>query len=728
MNFEIFFRFISYAAVFCGFLSLWVSDTFGIVGSAIFLAVWIAAWFLEGSRWQISELVGTVLIVLALPVFYLIWKNQLITPTGGDTWIAGILSRLILSLTAIKLLQRKTDRDWIFLYLMSFFEVLLAAGLSISALYLGSFIAYLLVMVCAIIAFEIRKTSRAVKHKIEGSTANKKNETSESQMVLPVRRLPLTAITLIAFIVSLAMPLFFMLPRVGGAGFGGDQKGISTSSGFSDSVTLGRFGRIEQSDEIVMRVRFEGNADSGGLYFRGIALDTFDNRTWSRSKIGPNFAIEKGDRDLVQVDVAASRGDLLIQTIYLEPLDTPTLFALPRPVGVQSSFPAIYRDPYGFLSFPRNSDRVSYKVISDRNVPTDAQLRVDDRSYTSEFQNYLYLPPVYDPKIEELATQITANKSNTYDRALAVESYLKTNFGYTLDQKANGEEPLSDFLFNVREGHCEYFATAMAIMLRTQGIATRVINGYHGVEYNETAGVTIIRQRNAHSWVEVYFPGEKVWVTFDPTPLARQNDALSSSGFAGTVKKYIEALETFWIQYFVSFDDQEQQSLARSLRSGFADYQATISSYIAVARDRLAEWVRQVRGDKGLQASLNAIGYGLGYIAGAVLALLLFIWLYRKIIAARTWQRFRSRFFRNQQASIIEFYERMQKILSSKGFAREPHQTPLEFAFSTGNQAVVSLTKKYNAVRFGELNLSLNEADEIKEWLESLKTAIPSAK
>src|SRR5436190_2821762 len=203
MNFEKFFKLISYAAVFCGFLSLWISGTFRIASTALFIVVVAAAWLIEGSRWQISEKVGTTLIVLALPVFYTGWKFQIITLYGSETAVAGVLARMILTLTAIKLLQKKSDRDWIFLYLMAFFEVLLAAGLSISALYLLTFVSYLSVMVCAVIAFEIRKTSRAVELKMAsggvGESLPFANETGSS-----IRKLPAAAITLIVFIVMLA--------------------------------------------------------------------------------------------------------------------------------------------------------------------------------------------------------------------------------------------------------------------------------------------------------------------------------------------------------------------------------------------------------------------------------------------------------------------------------------------------------------------------------------------
>lgn len=722
MTFEKFFRLVSYAAVFCGFFSLWVSGTFGVISTGLFIAVMIAAWLLEGSRWQISERLGTVLIVLSLPAFYLAWRFQFVALYGGETVVAGILARMILCLAAIKLLQKKSDRDWIFLFLMAFFEVLLAAGLSISALYLASFLAYLLVMVCAIIAFEIRKTSRSVENKIAGVAPDKRSLVSEAGAALPVRRLPTTAVALIVFIIALAMPLFFMLPRVGGAGFGGSQGGLSTSSGFSDTVKLGGIGRIQQNDEVVMRVKFEGNAEvDRGLYFRGVALDTFDNQSWSKSKIGAKEPFPKGDRDLVQVDYPAGRENLSIQTIYLEPLDTPILFALPRAVAVQGNFPVLYKDAYGALSYPRSFERVSYKVLSDRGLPSPAQLRSDDQPYTTEVQNYRELPPVYDPRIAALAADVTANARNRYDKARAIESHLQNNYGYTLEQKATGREPLADFLFNIREGHCEYFATAMAVMLRSQGVASRIVNGFHGGEYNDAADVTVVRQRNAHAWVEVYFPRANVWVSFDPTPFAGQSGGPSQAGIAGTFNKYIEALETFWIQYFVAFDNQEQRSLARTVRNSFVDYQARLAAYLGDAQSVMAEWWAEVRGDNGIQASLAAIGYAAAYAVGAVLGLLLAVRAVRTIISLRVWRRIWERFFKKRHASIVGFYDRMQQILATKGLVRAASQTPLEFAFALGWPEAVRITERYNRVRFGAQGLSSEEADEIETWLEKLE-------
>ncbi len=720
MNFEKFFQSISYAAVFCGFLSLWISGTFGVGGTVLFLAIIVGAWFLEGSRWQISERIGTALIVLALPAAYVAFKLDLFSFSGKEAIIAGVLARMILSLTAIKLLQKKGDRDWIFLYLMSFFEVLLAAGLSISALYLASFLLYLLVMVCAVIAFEMRKTAREVERKIAGESIQKEKVEPKSKLSLRIRKLPVTAIVLIVFIVVLATPLFFMLPRVGGAGLGSYEGKLSTLTGFSDNVTLGSIGRIQQNDAVVMRVKLgDGPVGQGDLYFRGVALDTFDNKSWSKSKTNAKEPFVRGERDLIQLDYASGRENLLEQTIFLEPLDTPILFAVPRAVAVQGNFSVLYKDGYGAISFQPNNERISYKVYSDRGLPPVARLRADNQGYSTEYRPYLELPRLYDQRIAELASKVARSAGSRYDKAVAIESYLKTNFGYTLEMKSGGAEPLADFLFNVREGHCEYFATAMAVMLRSQGVATRIVNGFRQGEYNDTAGMYVVRQRHAHAWVEAYFPKESVWVTFDPTPSGGDAGG-ETMGIARQVGKYLEALDAIWIQYFVAFDTQEQRSVARSLRNGFVDYQTKTTSYLGHLQDIISDWWTEVRGDKGTLASAAAVGYAIAILAGVIALGLLLIWIYRKIGKMAIWRRMWERLFSKPHVSIIEFYDRMQDILAQKGFVREPHQTPLEFAYAVGLPEAVKITERYNRVRFGEQHLSDDEAAEIKWWLTSL--------
>lgn len=723
MNFEQFFKPVSYAVVFCGFFSLFVSGGVGITSIIPFVSVLIAGWFLEGLRWQISERFGTVLVIVVILLFYIGRKYQLFNFGANVADIVAILAQMILVLTTVKLLQKKADRDWLFLYLMAFFEVLLAAGLSISSLYLASLILYLLVTICAVVTFEIRKTSGIVK-----KSNYKVIENNEKTFVhIPVAKLSTTAISLLILIIVFGAPLFFALPRIGSAGLGNSPLKHSNMTGFSDSVNLGEIGSLLQNDEIVLRARIDKTDEKnlGALHWRGVALDKFDNKRWSKSLTGFKDSFVKLERGFFLIDYPQANAATTIQTIYLEPIDTPVLFALSRPLAIEGSLPSeLYKDSEDSISFERrdgNFERLSYRVNSDRSLPAAEELKSDNKIYPKEVERYLDLPEI-DSRIPALAAQITFKQTNRYDKAKAIENYLQTEFGYSLEMKAKGNEPLADFLFNVREGHCEYFATAMAIMLRTQGIATRIINGFQQGEYNETAGVYIVKQKDAHSWVEVYFPGEDVWVPFDPTPSAgRFDDSTATSGMFGKFNNYLVALETFWIQYFVAYDNQEQKSLMRSVKNSFVEYQSKTLGWLNEMQHRLSDWWTEARGDKGFQASVRAIESGILTLLATIFGVILFLWLYRKIRRLKIWQKIYAWFRFRNKATIVEFYDRMQKVLASKGFTRAAHQTPLEFAFALDLPEAILITEKYNCVRFGEKNLSNDEAQEIESWLDNLE-------
>src|ERR687893_2228876 len=166
MSFESYFRACSYAMVACGVLALTVAGGVGPVLALAFAAVLALSWRLTETRWQLSERVGMVVVLLALPAFYLDWslQRQGAGDSAGQVY-AGVsaLVHFTLLLSSIKLLQVKSDRDWLFLYLISFFEVLLAAGLSVSPLFLLSLVLYGLSALSTVLAFEIRKARRGVK-------------------------------------------------------------------------------------------------------------------------------------------------------------------------------------------------------------------------------------------------------------------------------------------------------------------------------------------------------------------------------------------------------------------------------------------------------------------------------------------------------------------------------------------------------------------------------------
>ena len=344
-----------------------------------------------------------------------------------------------------------------------------------------------------------------------------------------------------------------------------------------------------------MRVGFEEKQAEGftNLRWRGVALDKFDNRNWIKSQTGAPERFAKTESGFYIIDYPIENKNLLKYTVYLEPLETSVLFTLARPVVIsRGNFAELRKDSEDSIKVNRTGfERTAYTVISDVSMPAADKLKTDNTAYSPEFSRYLQLPVELDRRIVELSRQITDGKTNRFDKAKAIETHLQNNFGYTLELKAGGEQPLADFLFNVREGHCEYFSTAMAVMLRTQGIAARVVNGFQTGEYNETAGVYVVRQKDAHSWVEVYFPKENAWIPFDPTPFAGQrNSVAASTGILGNFNNYLVALETLWIQYFVAFDNHEQRSLFRSVKSGFAEYQSKSSYWLNNFQNKISVW------------------------------------------------------------------------------------------------------------------------------------------
>jgi transglutaminase-like putative cysteine protease len=724
MSFNTYFRASSYAMLATGALSLAASGGLNILLALAFACVLVCAWNLEDSRWHVPERAGLAIVLLSLPLFYLDWKYN----TSGEERIGvAALAHLILFLSTIKLLQKKADRDWVFLYLISFFEVLLAAGLSISPLFLGTLGLYMLTAFSTVIAFEIKKAQRNVKVSEtrllvapDATLFRRLTKRGLQHTLGEARRLPLVSLVLLVMIFAVALPLFFIAPRFGGSAFARGGGSSTKVTGFSETVKLGDIGQLQQSNAVVMRVRVERESPAQNLRWRGIALDKFDGRVWSRSNLE---SVTYRDKNLYQFEAPASLHYLTTQTFFIEPVDTPVLFAAPRAIAVQGALPFVRLDREGAITTRQHPlDRITYKAISDTTEPEVSALRADLRPYAQNFSRYLQLPENLDPRIGRLAREwlISAGARNRYDAARVIEQHLQRDYGYTLEMKAGGSEPLADFLFNVRAGHCEYFSTAMAVMLRTQGVAARVVNGFQRGEYNDAADVYTVTQKDAHSWVEVYFPETDSWVTFDPTPPDGRTVRLST-GLVSRLGKYAEAMELYWNQYVIGYDRQEQRSLATSLRTQVLTLREVLAQVMDEAKAGVAEWVRGLQNAGGLSGAAGARSRAWVLLIVAVLLtalLLLIVYRIRRLgfrRGLRVWRR------EEERASVVKFYERMINVLARQGMRREKNETPLEFAGATGISDVLRITRAYNRVRYGAQLLSAAELAEIEKCLTRLE-------
>jgi transglutaminase-like putative cysteine protease len=723
MGFATYFRASSYTMVAVATFGLVLAGALHVGLALLFSGLLIVAWFLEAGRWQLSERTGLVLVLLSLPIFYLDWTYQAfplrLLETGPEhaNPLVSAIAHLIVFLSAVKLLQVKADRDWVFLYLISFFEVLLAAGLSFSPVFAAALIVYLTCALSTVIAFEIHKARQiltAVETRLlvpPDSTVFRRLARHGVRGSIEVRRLPLIALVLLVLICVLALPLFLAAPRGAGGAFASSRRGVGNFVGFSESVTLGDIGTLKENDEVVMHVRVEGAPEVvRDLRWRGIGLDEFTGRGWKKSPESRRSDQPANEHGFYKLGTTEALHRLTTQTFYLEPMETPIVFAAARAVALQGSFSYLRVDADSSIqSRSHESERVFYKAISDINVPDPKVLREDNRIYPEAFDRYRRVSATLDPRISDLAmtTILNAHARNRYDKAKAIEQALQKNFGYTLERKASGPDPLADFLFNVREGHCEYFSTAMAVLLRTQGIATRVVNGFLPGEYNETAGAYTVRQSDAHSWVEVYFPESKSWVTFDPTPAAGRVEP-THTGLAALFGQYAEAFELVWFQYVIGYDKNEQRSLATSLNSRLFSYRHSLT---------------QVMND--LKQTPQTLAWKGRYVVGLI-SLILVGWFLARRIRGLGWRRglLLTRDQNESGRSTVEFYERLAQALAQHGLQRAANQTPLEFAAAVDRSEVLAITKAYNRVRYGADRLSAAESQEIETLLQRLETTV----
>ena len=680
--------------------------------AVVFLIAMVGSLKLEGTRWQLPERIGLAIVLLSIPLFYADWHYQKTLGEPVERLGVTALAHLIVFLSAVKLLQIKKDRDWVFLYLISFFEVLLAAGLSFSPVFLGTLTLYLLCGLSAVTAFEIQKARRTVRY-----TETRLLVPPDSRVFRKARRawrhteaarLPVVAVGLLVLIFTLALPLFLIAPRSGAAALTRSAGGTSNLIGFSENVTLGQIGTLKEDNGLVMRVRLENGDPPRGLRWRGVALDEFTGFGWKKSADArrPEPVEQRGS--FYTWGTTQSLHRLTTQTFFLEPLETPVLFAAPRAVALQGDLPFVRLDQEGSIQSRRHDfERVMYKAISDTEEPPVAQLRDDMGPYPTAFNRYTQLPETLDPRIVQLARSmiLEAHARNRYDAAKAIEWQLQRDYGYSLQMKATGQDPLADFLFNVKSGHCEYFATAMAVLLRTHGVAARVVNGFLPGEYNETAGAYTVRQSDAHSWVEVYFPESQSWVTFDPTPSAGRMEPVHT-GLTAQLHKYAEAMELLWFQYVVGYDKQEQRSLATTLHNQIFDYGRMVTRFLTTIRGYMTK---------------NVITAVVGILALALTVTLVFF-------GKRLWQFVRRRatgkaIEDGRGYSNIDFYEKLLALMEQRGVLREKGQTPLEFADKLNSREVLAITRAYNRVRFGGERLSATERREVERALFTLEAA-----
>ena len=734
MSFNRYFVTSSYALLAMSFMMLVATGQLGLLMILIFAGSLAAGWLIDIGRisWSMPVEATKWLVLgylpLALIVLQLLGLRQLVP----------VIIYFILLAAAVRLLRLKTNRDWLWLYIVSFCQVLMAAGMMLSTTFLLLLIFYLFAGISTFVSYEIRRSQQIFEASFSAQNLNAKppqveflrdGEGPRQEPTTPRwRSLSYFSGGVLVLILALAVPIFLAMPRFA-RGF--SRTGLlatETLSGFSDTVRLGEVAKVKLNPQVVMRVRvkFPAEAERTTLRWRGVTLDYYDGQAW-RKESGIGQTPIRKFAESFRVDERLAPHGFTHQRFFVEPLNINAVFAAPRPIFV-TGLAELRRDSGdGLWAEPHPYHKIDYDVYSDTSLPSDVELAADSlRGYPLEIRRkYLQLPLDHDLRINELAAEVTRGASTPFDQARAIEQYLRANYGYTLNLRHVEEgDPVADFLFNTHAGHCEYFASAMVLLARSRRIPTRIVNGFQMGEYNGSADVYTVRQSDAHSWVEVYFPSYG-WIAFDPTPPAGLS--VYEDDLMAWLRHYGEAMEMFWLEQVVGFDTHKQLSMAISLQRWLGSHQHTASlqwmEWASNLAQKIESWRlghRQFDGKAlDFKPSSGLIGQSLAVLP---LSLLVFTGSLLAVLMIRkqrlSWQR---NLGGDSSNLAIAFYQEMLRRLERAGYRREPSQTPAEFAAQVGIPGVDEITVLYQRSRFGHERLSRDEILRIQRALGDLK-------
>lgn len=569
-------------------------------------------------------------------------------------------------------------------------------------------------------------------------------------------------------VVGFASFFFLFSPRLGGGGWQPGGSGVGVV-GFNDEITFRQLNRMIENDDRVMRVSFV-NVRNGQLYklysepyLRGAALAKY-----SFNSRNPKWEVAKGfqfRQQLPQAITPSNSTDLIKQEISLRSSREGNLFGvapfyqdddLPEWVTIDpgtNTLKVDQADTVKGLRELRYSMRTTglqagaqAQIIRQfpHNRDNARSPELTRKSIESEISSpYLKFRASSCPTIKEVADRLMsdarADEGRIFRCQLLMRYLLGEDFTYSLDaalirEKSNpGLDPVEDFFANHKTGYCAYYASALTLMLRSQGIPARIVVGYKGGEYNEIAGHYVIRSRDAHAWVEAYLRPEDLagisdaevrdidspagaWLRLDPTPSSDLDEV--DKGAMAYVDQVLDYSRTLWSDYVLEATSRVETSGVQTVASRRRE-----QSVRGMLEKRLPAWAWNVFSAVPVVALATVIGWA----------------LVGNFPAIKRWKRRRRR-AKRRPISSVEFYNRLEKLAAARQLWRDDSQTPQEFAVTIaeylqqmheGNGAAAAAVESLQQIirlfydtRFGGRPLDSAEADAIEKALDDVSTAL----
>ncbi|HYW80900.1 MAG TPA: DUF3488 and transglutaminase-like domain-containing protein [Thermoguttaceae bacterium] len=554
---------------------------------------------------------------------------------------------------------------------------------------------------------------------------------------------------------GLTLLIFLTVPRLGRTAWRGPNVIAKHVVGFSDSVTLGELGEIIENPEEVMRVSLVDATTSqpyplrsAELYLRGAVLTNYQDGTWQRQTV----ASSEGPTG------AAAEPATVLQQIVAEPMDRNELFCLWPPVITEPSNDWWFEGDRLVRSKTQSTRRFPFTLGTTALVDGFQTPLVPCRNNRS-IESLLQMPEL--PQLTARAERWAADSGLADSDRMAMAQHLarrflnSNRFQYSLKGQPRDEsiDPIEDFLTNNPRGHCEYFATALALMLRSRGIPSRVVVGYKCDELNEVGGFYQVRQWHAHSWVEAYLESDHLpkslirrgsagrwqrgaWLRLEPTPGASVDGGDGSSAqelsLLDRIERSFQRMQTLWGNYVMEMNrDRQREAIYRP---------AVRAAEAAIKNLSDPQWWRDLA--QRIVPALDPSGWAAGHwVLGVVVllvALRLVVFVVRRVgrLSRRLWGWLagRSDSCRGVDRAEIEFYRRLETLLARHGLHRAVGQTQREFAQAAGRKLAeitgseqwaplpAQVVDAYYGVRFGRLSLDNDEAETVEAALRQLAT------
>ncbi len=687
---------VAYSLVFLAFLPLVLSGEIGIWLPGAFLAALIGSLLRDPHGSPPRPGTARVWTTALIAAFFglIAWSIQ------DSRWLVHAITFALL-MTVSRLFQRRFSKDYLQLIALSFVLLLVSAvvypGPAFALCFLGYTVLTMWGMALLHLSREIElQTCTGPEHLYPELPPTRrwfglrKALPQAPQVVWPdppvadgVLRWRTTRLltkrwfgataALALAVLAISALFFFLFPRLGMGFFFAQTRGAKNVVGFGTDAELGQFGQLKTSAEVVARVTFPDDPRrlELPLRLRGISFDQFTGTGWTRpAETAWELGQTAGHYAVPTTKAADPNSERTWKAeVYLEPLgqDTKVLFAPPRTENIElldvrfdylrGRKRRVSLTPAGDLSYKAPPDTALHytaEVIEPQDAATDTRQLHDapidlPRRIT---QRWTQLPANLDPRIAALARKLVGNKTNRLEQVRAIEEGLRTGWTYSLAGDQDAQKPLEDFLFGNKRGHCEFFASSMTLMLRSLGHAARLVHGFSGGQINPYGNYRMVRQADAHAWVEVFFP-EMGWRTFDPTPAAGQV-APPDEGTGAWLRQLSDQASLLWYQWVVEYDLERQIEFMKGIGSVFKSMRSPDAGHaLTTQSDREADKTEKPRKLPWL------IVVGL-----ALLAIGAFVWLARRPTGGSP-----------LHADLRAANRHVERALTRHGWARQPYET-----------------------------------------------------